>query len=687
MIITLNTTETDIIKAQQYIQDAYVITKELIENALDANATDIVLNIDDESIMVKDNGDGIPNLDLLFLEGCTSKKESTEHVLGIAKSESISYGFRGQAISAISSIADIEVLTNYKKAVKINNLDRIVRPAAREIGTTVKVKNIFKNCDIRRKIYKKEIQKHIPKILKLIKMYCLVNMVSFTFSYKKKTWFEKGTGNIEDKLDFEISKCIKIKNDSFNIFFMRDGKGCNYTFFHKRPVYIRSFDRTIQRTLAKFQENKTSYVLLLKCEGDVNVEIDKSNVIVHREADVLSELRSSIDRAFIDQEILNVKPQSILSQKPVNIDRNSTSLLQKSVPKNLTIIKAQNKDQLDGTTLINKEYSFFNPHKKANISDTVKKFDTKGITCADNCEGYSNNKKIAANLTERENISEFECFGKNLGETSKSEVTKKIKLCDSNDEETPLNEISSHCQNEEVEKTSALVDYYQNIFSSSYKPESVIIPAQDKYKSMQETVDFIITANKLDNDFSISKQDFENMTVIGQFNNGFILTNLRINNQNCLFIIDQHAADEITNYEFLQDNFHLKKQSLIVPVKLKTNSIDEYNIKTHKHVLKRNGFDVNDDFCLTAVPVYKNYIFTSSDFWDLLNTIKTNKNEKIIFSTKMKEIMASKACRSSIMVGDALRYKEMVNVVRSLAKLNIPWKCPHGRPVIRLLLN
>src|SRR5699024_5600582 len=69
-------------------------------------------------------------------------------------------------------------------------------------------------------------------------------------------------------------------------------------------------------------------------------------------------------------------------------------------------------------------------------------------------------------------------------------------------------------------------------------------------------------------DVLIKKEYFSLMTVIGQFNNGFILTELDIPDGRFLVVIDQHAADEIYNFETLRKTFTLKKQKLLVPVPL-----------------------------------------------------------------------------------------------------------------------
>ncbi|KAG0417271.1 DNA mismatch repair protein PMS1, partial [Dictyocoela roeselum] len=194
-----------------------------------------------------------------------------------------------------------------------------------------------------------------------------------------------------------------------------------------------------------------------------------------------------------------------------------------------------------------------------------------------------------------------------------------------------------------------------------------------------------------------------------------ILTNIsakisdEVDDGSFLIIIDQHAADEIRNFEHLQDEFYLKKQRLIIPKKLDLNVIDEYILKANLGTIRRNGFEVeerverhynssishmnshastnkscqyNASYFLTAVPIYKNKIFDLSDFLELLDLLRCDKNS---FCSKFRDLMATKACRASVMIGDRLSLKDMEGIVARLGMLRIPWCCPHGRPVFRVL--
>lgn len=189
--------------------------------------------------------------------------------------------------------------------------------------------------------------------------------------------------------------------------------------------------------------------------------------------------------------------------------------------------------------------------------------------------------------------------------------------------------------------------------------------------------------------YHISKSDFLKMKIIGQFNLGFILVNHGTN----VFIIDQHASDEKYNFEKLIEQYSIQNQLLIKPHPLELNIIDEMLVIDHEPVFRNNGFKFNINhegklgsrIVLTSLPVYKNIMFDTNDFMELINLINEQPSNKHIKCSKIRKILAMKACRSSIMIGSSLSRHKMTQVVRNLSRLDKPWNCPHGRPTMRHL--
>jgi len=248
-----------------------------------------------------------------------------------------------------------------------------------------------------------------------------------------------------------------------------------------------------------------------------------------------------------------------------------------------------------------------------------------------------------------------------------------------------------------------------------------------------------VNFDKLNNNdtISLSKGDFAEMTVIGQFNLGFILAKCRNNH---LWILDQHACDEKFNFEHLIKNTVIHEQKLIAPMPLELSPSEESCILDHMDIFEKNGFrfKYNPDkpprhrLSLTTLPhsgardgrkavqfgkedvsALCSMLVGVSDGHDASsehalegggtgvdgsgmhgnNAVRRyagattgvvgDTADKIITRLpKAVAMFASRACRSSIMIGTALSQKEMEKVVKRLDDMDDPWSCAHGRPTM-----
>ncbi|XP_044491653.1 DNA mismatch repair protein PMS1 isoform X4 [Mangifera indica] len=199
------------------------------------------------------------------------------------------------------------------------------------------------------------------------------------------------------------------------------------------------------------------------------------------------------------------------------------------------------------------------------------------------------------------------------------------------------------------------------------------------------------------------KDDFGRMKVIGQFNLGFIIGKL----DSDLFIVDQHAADEKYNFERLSESTTLNQQPLLRPLRLELTPEEEIVASMHMDIIRKNGFALEEDplaltgqrFKLKAVPFSKNITFGVEDVKDLISSLADSEGEcSIISSYKMdtadsvcpsrvRAMLASRACKSSVRIGDALGRNEMQKILEHLTDLKSPWNCPHGRPTMRHLVD
>jgi DNA mismatch repair protein PMS2 len=207
----------------------------------------------------------------------------------------------------------------------------------------------------------------------------------------------------------------------------------------------------------------------------------------------------------------------------------------------------------------------------------------------------------------------------------------------------------------------------------------------------------------------VTKDDFPQMTILGQFNLGFILASTTDGN---LWILDQHACDEIYNFESLRHTTTLYPQPLIAPLPLELSLAEESCILDHRDIFTANGFRLQYDdaqpprhrWSLTGLPHSgapegrTAVQYGPSDVQALcailLNLHDENHDSTVVDTSgnqavrryaalpKTIALWASRACRGSVMIGQALSRTEMERIVQRLAGVEDPWHCPHGRPTL-----
>ncbi|ETV87569.1 hypothetical protein, variant [Aphanomyces astaci] len=192
----------------------------------------------------------------------------------------------------------------------------------------------------------------------------------------------------------------------------------------------------------------------------------------------------------------------------------------------------------------------------------------------------------------------------------------------------------------------------------------------------------------------LTKADFRRMHVIGQFNLGFIIAHLDAD----LFIIDQHASDEKFRYEMLQQTTVLHQQPLVRPMALELTAVEEMTILDHLPLFKKQGFHfqvdpaapVTQKLRLISVPFSKHTQWGVDDVRELVSLVLESPHAAAAATIRLPKTLAmfaSRACRSAVMIGTALKREDMQKIVVQLAELEQPWNCPHGRPTMRHLVD
>ncbi|XP_065190185.1 mismatch repair endonuclease PMS2-like [Sycon ciliatum] len=191
----------------------------------------------------------------------------------------------------------------------------------------------------------------------------------------------------------------------------------------------------------------------------------------------------------------------------------------------------------------------------------------------------------------------------------------------------------------------------------------------------------------------VSKDSFSRMQPVGQFNLGFIVARCHRD----LFLVDQHASDEKYNFERLQRTAQPKQQPLVIAQPLSLPACSEQIVMDNMEVFERSGFRLAVDpdaaptqrVHLQAVPASRSWTFGASDIEEMVFMLQeaVPGQQIVVRPSRLRAMFASRACRSSIMIGRALNGAEMTRVLRHMSEMDQPWNCPHGRPTMRHLFD
>jgi len=138
----------------------------------------------------------------------------------------------------------------------------------------------------------------------------------------------------------------------------------------------------------------------------------------------------------------------------------------------------------------------------------------------------------------------------------------------------------------------------------------------------------------------------------------------------------------------------MQSQPLVIPERLELTAIQEMTLIENLHIFEKNGFKflIDDEAEATkkiriqSKPFSKNWEFGKDDIEDMIFMLQDAPNT-MVRPSRIKQMLASRACRMSVMIGKALTKRQMKNLLVHMGEIDFPWQCPHGRPTIRYLQN
>ena len=218
---------------------------------------------------------------------------------------------------------------------------------------------------------------------------------------------------------------------------------------------------------------------------------------------------------------------------------------------------------------------------------------------------------------------------------------------------------------------------------SSYEEEVKIEP---KEETVQTTFDFTTTEED-----TVVNPEMKSLELypIGQIHGTFIVAE----NDNGMFLIDQHAAAERVNYEKIKKQFKEKdyyQVNLLIPITIEYPASDYTKIKENLDYLKELGFEIEEfginTINITAHPSWINNDYAEETIRTILEMIITDKSK--FDPTKFEErLIQTTACKMSITANTKMSQEEMEDLLHQLAQCDNPYNCAHGRPSIMKFRN
>jgi DNA mismatch repair protein MutL len=384
------------IAAGEVVERPASVLKEIMENALDAGATKVDVIIEDggiKRIEVRDNGKGIAKEDL----AAALERYSTSKLADISDLEQIgTYGFRGEALASISSVAKVTLTSKpkdaevaYKITSEYGDLS-IVTPASRDVGTTIEVENIFQTVPARLKFLKSKDTEY-KYVLETFQNIALINAhIAFTLTHNNKRVYDLPASQqkvsverILDILKVEKGDIISISHNEYGITiegFMLHPKKLGETarfmrlFVNTRPVDDKGIARSLIKGISGYVPDtfKPSAILNISVDSsqvDVNVHPRKTEVKFLNPFRIYSAVSTSVQQTLKNAvaDELGI-PQGVLP-KSSSFSRNFGSNWDRRSDNAVDRLRGSSANSFPGMTGMNSMRSYENT--ETNYQETL----------------------------------------------------------------------------------------------------------------------------------------------------------------------------------------------------------------------------------------------------------------------------------------------------------------------------
>lgn len=631
------------IAAGEVVERPSSVVKELVENSIDANAKNILIEVEEGGISlmrVIDDGDGIYKDDMTkaFLPHATSKIKESEDIYNISTLE-----FRGEALPSIASVSKVNLKSKqeesgfgYEISIEGGGISDVTECGINK-GTIIEVRDLFYNVPARKK-FLKTISKEGSLINDIVTRIALANPdVSIKlYNNGKKIIHTFGNGDIKD-----VIRTIYGRNISEDIIYFEDtsdlvtihgyvgrediargSRNNQSTFVNKRYIKNKSLAVAVEQAFKSFSTVNKFPFFILYIEiypeyVDVNIHPTKAEIKFNDERMIFGKIFNAVHTAlkndvFDDFAIKEEEETFKETSKIPSFEEIAFKI--KEEEEKVKIASNIAKEVMDGGKILNVNLSSEKPKEEINIPVDLKT----------NSESYAS--------------AQFPV-------------------------ETTFHE---------------KYDSKNNISSEGYT--AIDLKKEENIYS-EESKNINNVSNSTINEVKFAK--FPPITIIGQYNKTYILGEY----DSTLYMIDQHAAHEKILFEkYLKEieNGDIVIQPLMVPTIIDL-TIDDYSYyEENIKVFKEAGFVLEEfggtSLALKEVPYFLGRLNAKKLFLEILDNLKNLGNGKT--SEVKHNAIATKACKAAVKGNDKLEFNEMIKLVEELRYIDDPFHCPHGRPVI-----
>lgn len=685
-IAVLDQNTIDKIAAGEVVERPSSVVKELVENAIDAGATAITVEITDggkKLIRITDNGSGMDaeQVPLAFLRHATSKIEKVEDLTHIA-----SLGFRGEALSSIAAVSQVELITKTPSGIsgtryvieggKEQSLEEMGAPE----GTTFLIRNLFYNTPARSKFLKSDMTE-AGYINTLMEQLALSHPeISFKYIQNRQVKLSSsGNYSVKDVIysvyGREIAKAlldVSYENDFMKIEgfvgkpeISRGNRTFENYYINGRYVKNKIITKAIEDGYKGLvMQHKFPFVSLrIEMDGndlDVNVHPAKREVRFARETEVYTAIYETVRKVLTHRELI---PQvSVGKDEPTP---RTEQIKPGSIPEPFEVKRRQE--------------MYGHPNRTANIA-------SHAAPTASEVRSTAPVPSIPYNKPTNGTAS----YGSaETAHNSSASSADKYKRVDSL-RENPVYEAQPFTKEEEEMFSGTLKDG-RNENSAAETADYEVISEKPAESAPPEVDNEPIKSQEqeppkqleLFEERLLAPESRSRHRLIGQLFDTYWLVQFEDN----FYIIDQHAAHEKVYYERFVKQFQSQniQSQYVSPPLIVSLSLEEENLlKANKKYFRDFGFEIEPfggrEYSISAVPSSLLGMTEEELFLEMLDhlTADGSKDAFEIFASRL----ATMACKAAVKGNHSMSPQEADKLIDELLTLENPYNCPHGRPTI-----